>query len=348
VSLIVDIKKKLADFTLEVSFVADNGRLGILGESGSGKSMTLKCVADEGRIVIDGETVFDSAARIDVPSRLRGCGYLFQNYALFPHLTVEENIAIAARTAGRGRDRVADLVRNFALDGLEKRKPARISGGQQQRLALARMLAAEPRIICLDEPFSALDSTVKTRVEEELDEHLSDFSGTILFVSHNRDEAYRFCENLVIVDRGSVAEAGTLERIFSSPRTVAAARLTGCRNIAPALRTGAREIFVPDWNLNIETTSPVPIDLTHAGIHAHHIRAASGAHAGNTFAFRVARVTPGPFSVTEHLEPVSGGRVVLLREVPAETAQAADTGTDPSCTIRYLRLPPENILLLRR
>lgn len=383
-SLVVDIKKKFAGFTLEMSFSAEDGRLGLLGESGSGKSMTLKCVAgierpDEGRIVIDGETVFDSATGIDVPARLRFCGYLFQNYALFPHLTVVENIALAlragskldgSRRAGGGtpaggpdrvsaRKRVADLVAKFALEGLEHRKPARISGGQQQRLALARMLAACPRLICLDEPFSALDSTIKTQVEEELDDHLSDFPGTILFVSHNRDEAYRFCDNLVIVDRGSVAEADTLEHIFSAPRSVAAARLTGCKNIAKAFRTGDRSIFVPDWNLDLETYLPVPPGLTHAGIHAHHVaRGAADGDAANTFDFTLARVSPAPFSETEHLQPLPGGRIGLLREVPSDISNVTkaptrsdvariDVETHPAEIERHLYLPPEKILLLR-
>lgn len=160
-SLEVRIRRTLRDFSLETAFTTSDGVLGILGASGCGKSMTLRCIAgvetpDEGRIVLNGRVLFDSAAGVNLPPRQRRVGYLFQSYALFPHMTVEENIACAL---GWEKDRkkragtIASLVGRFRLEGLEKRYPGQLSGGQQQRVALARILAYEPEALLLDEPF---------------------------------------------------------------------------------------------------------------------------------------------------------------------------------------------------
>ena len=163
VALSVDIRKQLGDFHLEVQFDAGDETLALLGASGCGKSVTLKCVAgiltpDEGRITLDGVTLFDSAARIDLPPQRRHVGYLFQDYALFPNMTVRQNIAAGAKDRGRRRETAEALIRRFRLEDAADRKPRQLSGGQRQRAALARILASEPRAVLLDEPFSALDS----------------------------------------------------------------------------------------------------------------------------------------------------------------------------------------------
>ena len=159
-SLIVDIEKKLGSFTLHAQFKTDKGTMALLGASGCGKSVTLKCIAgimapDKGRIVLDGETLFDSEKRIDLPPQKRRVGCLFQQYALFPNMTVAQNILCGVRAGTRGERcrRVEEQLRRFRLAGLEKKYPSQLSGGQQQRVALARILVSEPRAILLDEPF---------------------------------------------------------------------------------------------------------------------------------------------------------------------------------------------------
>ncbi|AUS95888.1 hypothetical protein CDQ84_15990 [Clostridium thermosuccinogenes] len=205
-SLIVDIKKKLKDFKLEVSFESKDGVTALSGSSGSGKSMTLKCIAgivkpDWGYIELDQKVLFDSDKGINLPPQQRHVGYLFQNYALFPNMTVERNIGCAIRRKNKS-ETIKEYIKRFRLKGLEKRYPFELSGGQQQRAALARAFASQPEILMLDEPFSALDSYLKRELEQEMIEFLSDFKGVVLFVSHNWDEVLRLCDRVVFISEG--------------------------------------------------------------------------------------------------------------------------------------------------
>src|ERR1700722_4607480 len=195
-SLEVAIEKSVPGFRLTVEFAADGAPLGLLGPSGSGKTMTLRAIAgletpDRGRIVLHGRVLFDSEKGIDVPARERRIGLLFQNYALFPHLTVAENIGFGLRhLAGPDRDRrIAQQLGAAHLDSLASRSPSTLSGGEQQRVALARALAIEPAALLLDEPFSALDTHLRSALERELRETLAGYSGSTMFVSHNLEEA---------------------------------------------------------------------------------------------------------------------------------------------------------------
>ena len=348
-SLHIDIEKKLSDFTLSVSMSVDCGNVGILGASGSGKSMTLKCVAgierpDKGVIVIDGETVFDSERGIDLPPGKRRAGFLFQHYALFPTMTVADNIGIVFRERGVPRkeipDRVSELARLFRLDGLEKKIPAKISGGQQQRVALARVLASAPRVLMLDEPFSALDPHLKAHVELELSGLVAEFGIPVLFVSHDRDEVYRNCERVVVLDRGKVAAHNTREGFFANPGTVAGARLSGCKNIASFSKAGERRIFVPEWGIALAVATPIPFWATHVGVRSHHIRDALPSDSLNRFDFCVGRVKSSPFTFSEY---------VLARW--GTNALCHEWGTDGSAIVRpqevSLCIPPEKILFLR-
>ena len=194
-SLHVDVRKALGSFTLDVSFTAENGITSLLGASGCGKSMTLKCIAgiekpDEGRIELDGRVLFDSEAGINLPPQKRRVGYLFQNYALFPNMTVRQNILCGLN---REKDRAAkeqrlrDMLQMMQLEGLEERKPAQLSGGQQQRVALARILVNDPQILLLDEPFSALDSNLRDSLKVELRDLLKRFGREVLMVTHDRN-----------------------------------------------------------------------------------------------------------------------------------------------------------------
>ena len=228
-SLEVNIEKKLDGFTLRAAFSAGNIPTALLGASGCGKSMTLRCIAgivkpDKGRIVLDGRVLFDSEQHIDLPPQQRGAGLLFQNYALFPNMTVEQNILCglkAEKDRAARQARCAELLRAMRLEPLAKRYPAQLSGGQQQRTALARILAGRPRILMLDEPFSALDSYLREAVESEVGSLLAGFDGTALLVTHNRDEAYRLCPEMVVLDsRDTPVFKPAAKTISADPNTV--------------------------------------------------------------------------------------------------------------------------------
>ena len=194
-SLSVDIEKRLGDFTLRVAFETNGGVLGLLGASGCGKSMTLKCIAgiekpDSGRIVLDGRTLFDANQHINLPPQQRQVGYLFQNYALFPNMTVRQNILCGLRAQkdkAKREQALEEIVALLQLQGLEDRRPAQISGGQAQRAALARILVSRPKLLMLDEPFSALDTHLRVQLQMQMRALLAGFGGDVLLVTHSRD-----------------------------------------------------------------------------------------------------------------------------------------------------------------
>ncbi len=276
-SLEVNIEKKLDGFILRSEFSAGDTATALLGASGCGKSMTLRCIAgivkpDSGRIVLDGQVLFDSEQHIDLPPQQRGAGLLFQNYALFPNMTVEQNILCglkAEKNRAARQARCAEMLRAMRLEKLARRYPAQLSGGQQQRTALARILVGNPRILMLDEPFSALDSYLREEVEGEVGSLLSGFDGTALLVTHNRDEAYRLCPEMVVLDSGRVLRTGHTRDVFADPRSVTAARLTGCKNILPCTRVDAHTVRLPGWNAPLQLALPVPKNCTAVGIRAH-------------------------------------------------------------------------------
>lgn len=274
-SLKATIKKKFSGFSLDVSLDTDGGVMGILGASGSGKSMTLKCIAgietpDEGRIVLNGKVLFDSEKHINLPPQKRNVGYLFQNYALFPNMTVETNIAAGlSGSKAEKQAAVARMIRLFKLEGLEKRYPSQLSGGQQQRVALARILVYEPDVIMLDEPFSALDYYLKEQLQFQVREVFRDYTGDVLMVSHSRDEVYRFCEKSIILNRGQVAMEGDTRAIFKKPENVTAARLTGCKNFSRIRKLGDYEVEALEWGLKFKTAEKVSDTIAYVGIRAH-------------------------------------------------------------------------------
>ena len=289
-ALSVHIKKKLKDFELAVDFDMDEGIVGFLGSSGCGKSMTLKCIAgietpDEGRIVLDDEVLFDKKSGINLSPQKRKVGYLFQNYALFPHMTVKQNIEAGLAASGKSKQEkkeiVERLLEQFHIKELENSYPVRISGGQQQRAALARMMAAEPKFLLLDEPFSALDAYLKEKLMQEMMTYLNQFKKGVIMVSHSRDEVYQMCSDTVIMHQGMIggkvqtetAFTGKTKEIFDNPGTVNAARLTGCKNISRATKTGTHEVYASDWDIKLTFPEQIeiPSNLTHVGIRAHEI-----------------------------------------------------------------------------
>lgn len=288
-SLHVDIRKRLGDFVLETAFDAEDAVTGLLGASGCGKSVTLKCIAgvetpDEGSIILDGETLFDSARGINQKPQQRRVGYLFQQYALFPHLTVERNILTGLHRehdATVRQRRLREMIEMMQLQGLEKLRPAQLSGGQAQRVALARMLVSEPRLLLLDEPFSALDSHLRDQLQPQFLNLLRSYGRQAVLVTHSRDEAYHLCSQLCVMDGGRIVRSGATKAVFADPRSEAAARLTGCKNISPARKIDDRTVEASAWGLRFTTSQPVPDDLHAIGLRAHYFHPRASANRAN-------------------------------------------------------------------
>lgn len=288
-SLHVDIRKRLGDFVLETAFDTEDAITGLLGASGCGKSVTLKCIAgvetpDEGSIILDGETLFDSARGINLKPQQRRVGYLFQQYALFPHLTVERNILTGLhreRDAAVRQRRLREMIKMMQLQGLEKLRPAQLSGGQAQRVALARMLVSEPRLLLLDEPFSALDSHLRDQLQPQFLDLLRAYGRQAVLVTHSRDEAYHLCSQLCVMENGRIVRSGATKAVFADPRSEAAARLTGCKNISPARKIDDQTVEASAWGLRFTTSQPVPDDLRAIGLRAHYFHPRASANRAN-------------------------------------------------------------------
>lgn len=305
----VKIKKKLGDFKLDIDFTGESGRIGILGASGCGKSMTLKCIAgietpDEGEIYLNGAALFDSKKKVNVPPQKRNIGYLFQNYALFPTMTVAENIGAGLRGKKEDKkERIRQMIEKFRLSGLENRLPAELSGGQQQRVALARIMAYQPGVILLDEPFSALDVFLRDQLQRELKEMLADYEGLVIMVSHSRDEIYRFGDELLIIDQGRKIISGETKKIFEDPVYREAARLTGCKNFSNVRKTGKKTILAVDWGVELTLAQEIPDDITCIGYRAHDFVPVWGERPENAIRVRVADIARLPFEDNYYLEP---------------------------------------------
>lgn len=304
-SLEVDIKKSFKSFTLDVAFTAGDETLGFLGASGCGKSLTMRCIAgietpDEGRIVVNERVFFDSERKINLTPQQRKTALLFQSYMLFPNLTVAENVAAGIGREASKADRsalVAAELKRFGLEGFERRYPAQLSGGQQQRVALARMLAARPAILMLDEPFSALDAHLKSVLEQNLVSLFDAFHGTVLYVSHDIDEALRFCDRIAVVESGSIVETGTGDDLVNRPQSLAGVKLSGCKNATGAVRIGEHRVKLPKWGIEATARATVPEDVKALGVRAFYLERADGPGA-NCYRVRVDRVSDSRFERT--------------------------------------------------
>ena len=234
----VDIEKRLKEFHLRSRFAIGNELVALFGPSGSGKSLTLQCIAglikpDAGRIVIGDGVVFDAGRGINLPPQKRRVGYVFQNYALFPHLTVAQNIGYGLHRLkpNERQEKVAQMVKLMRLDGLESRRSGELSGGQQQRVAIARALIIEPSVLLLDEPFSALDSAIRSKLRMDLLHLLQSVNITAILVTHSLEEAYMLSEKMVVYDAGRVLQLGNRDEILHKPASRSVARFTGTKNI---------------------------------------------------------------------------------------------------------------------
>ncbi len=314
--LSVDIKKNFPGFTLEAAFSTDGQTLGLLGGSGSGKSMTLKCIAgvvspDEGHIELDGKIFFDSSAKVCIPPQQRHIGYLFQNYALFPHMTVAQNILCGMRRGTQKLD-IGAVLDRFYLQGLENHYPSQLSGGQQQRVALARIVVSQPSVLMLDEPFSALDTYLRGEMELLIYELLQDFAGPVLIVSHNRDELYHLCSRIEVYNNGKIDVEGNMKDVFAYPVTHTAAILTGCRNVLPAAPTDRQTLWIEGWNTSLKTSHPLNEGICFVGIRAHHFVLVDDVQP-NTVVCSIESVMESPFEMIVYLQPENGNHLLCWK-----------------------------------
>ena len=340
-SICVDIEKDLGSFCLKAKFEADNETLSLLGPSGCGKSMTLRCIAgietpDRGRIVVDGVTVFDSEKKIDLSPQLRHTGFLFQNYALFPNMTVLKNIQAGAKREkdpAKRQNMIRTVMDRFDLEPLADRYPHQLSGGQQQRVALARILVSSPRVLLLDEPFSALDGHLRFKLEQEVRQVIRQFGKTVLLVSHDRNEVYRMSDSVAIMESGKIERIGPRGDVFADPRTRKGAILTGCKNISSIERLENGRVWAADWDMELNI-SGLPPEISAVGLSMKTIRPGPGV---NSRLCRVAEVIENPCSCTIMLDtPVPLGWEMSKEDWAAMAA--------PELTIH---IPSEALLLLR-
>jgi molybdate transport system permease protein len=273
-----------------------------------------------------------------VPPAARRVGIVFQDYALFPHLTVRQNIAFGMRDPAGA----AEWAKLAHVENLLDRYPGQISGGQRQRVALARALAMEPEALLLDEPFSALDPHLRRQMEEQIREILANYRGATIFVTHDRNEAFRIADRIVLLSHGQVAASGPKHDLFQRPQTLEAARVTGCKNLAGLESSGATLVRIPGWSCELYTGVPVPEHAKYIGIRAHHLEFVSAAGV-NTYPCWLAGSVESPFEITLYLhlhEP--GGRPHLEAEIPLDRWAVLAQQPQPW----LVRLNPDRLLLL--
>jgi len=354
-TLEVQFEKQLASYNLSVEFSCGAETLAVLGPSGAGKSMTLRCIAglerpDRGRIALDGRALFDSTKGINLPSRERRVGLLFQNYALFPHLTAAGNIIFGLdHLPGAKRiTRVQEKIAQAHLEGLENRLPRQLSGGEQQRVALARALAIEPEALLLDEPLSTLDTHLRSQIERQLIDTLARFQRPALYVTHNMEEAYRIAANLVVLMKGRVAANGPKEEIFRRPPSLEVALLTGLKNFSRARALSADTMEALDWNCTLRTAHAISGQIAYAGIRAHYIEfvEADAQAAPNTFPGWLVRASETPFGITLYIRLHNSPGAESQHHLQAELFKEKWMQWKDRPQPWGIRLAPESLLIL--
>lgn len=357
----VEITKTLPDFRLAIKLSVNREILSVLGSSGSGKTMTLLCIAgllqpDEGLIKLNGRTLFSSESKVSLPPQKRKIGFVFQNYALFPHLTVEENIAygISNLTKKEQAGKVAELLEIIHIPGLKNRYPVELSSGQQQRVALARAVAPEPEALLLDEPFSALDSFRRERLEFELLNLQKYYSGDILFVTHDLAQGFKLGSRIAIYDSGAIIQCDYKDNVITQPANLAAAKLTGVKNIFSGIITAMESnfvyLYVPAFKQNLKvavsSTSGLKLDqIVNIGIRSEHISLA-GSGVENSVVCRLDQVVDGVTTLNYY----------YYAEADGETHQKVECSTPrpftPPChkpgTTCRLYFPPERLMIMQR
>ena len=327
-SLRVDVQASAGTFALDVSFEMGGRTAALLGPSGAGKTLTLRAIAGlltphAGLIELDGDPLFDSRRSIDVPVRRRHVGYVFQDYALFPHLTAAENIAFGLRVPrDEGRGVVARMISLLRLGGLEGRYPGTLSGGERQRVALGRALAAQPQLLLLDEPFSALDMATRSALTEEFLELRASIDVPTLLVTHDVGEAYALCDDLILLDGGTVLQSGPISAVYDRPASPRAAQLVGMQNLLTGrvVETSAARGVVEAAGMRIAVDSPMHLgSAVEVGFRADAVEATLVSEGDATLVRSVNRGTQG-----SGVFAMAGGATVTaaLRRPVGETLPA--------------------------
>ncbi len=350
-SLFLNIEKRLDNFHLKIAFNTHNQPLGLLGGSGAGKSMILRCLAGietptRGQIILNNRVLFDSENNINIPIDQRRIGFLFQNYALFPHLTVAQNIAFGIPKYIDTKTEVEKQLIAMKLQGFGNRYPHQLSGGQQQRVALARALASKPEALLLDEPFSALDTHLRSQLEQQVTEILADYSGVTLFVTHNMEEAYRLCPHLLVLEQGKAAHYGSKYEIFQHPASVNVAQLTGCKNFSRANILSPQKIEAIDWGCTLEVRENIPSELSYVGIRAHHLIFTKDPQQVNTFPCYLVRTSETPHRMTVFLKLHSVGNHPHDYHLQGEIYKEKWLNIQEQSFPWYVHLEPSRLLLM--
>ncbi|MCU1271651.1 MAG: Molybdenum transporter ATP-binding protein [Acidobacteriaceae bacterium] len=235
-------------FELDVAFALEKGITILFGPSGAGKTTLLDCIAgltnpDQGRIVAGGRVLFDSEEQSNLSTTERNIGYVFQDLALFPHLTVEANVAygLGGLRAEDRKQRVAGALESLGILVLRRRRPAELSGGERQRVALARTLVTQPSVLLLDEPLAALDLPVRMKIADDLRRSIQALPIPVFYVTHSRDEVFMLGERMLMLERGKIIAEGTPHQVMSAPRSETVAQLAGFENVFEAQVTSVHE-----------------------------------------------------------------------------------------------------------
>jgi molybdate transport system ATP-binding protein len=348
VSLYVDIEKKCGGFKLKVKFETEGEVFGVLGASGCGKSMTLKCISgiekpDKGIIRLNDRVLFDSGKHINVPIRKRRVGYLFQDYALFPNMTVMQNVLCGAKDAKKAEE----FIDRFYLGDKKNLYPSQLSGGQKQRVAMARMLSSSPELILLDEPFSALDNYLKTNLERRVMDMLETFEKSVLFVSHDRNEIYRMTDRIAVMDEGSIVEIQGKHEMFDNPKTLASALLTGCKNITRLEKAKDTHAYAKDWGIELQypLIKDNPSEYRYAAFRAHYFELVDGMEECNVMECETVRVIDDTFSTVvmfrNRNSDLTGEYSILTYELPKEKWQEIKDKRI------FLKVVPDRIMVLK-
>jgi molybdate transport system ATP-binding protein len=351
------LKRSLPGFKLDVEIYANHDLVAVMGPSGSGKTMSLQCLAglcrpDEGYIELNNRVLFDSKKGINLPPGRRKVGFVFQNYALFPHLNVEDNIAYGIRHLPRTevREKVKGLLDLLHLDQLANRLPRQLSAGQQQRVAIARALAPGPEVLLLDEPFSALDTQLRERLELELLSLHAGFHGSMLLVTHDLVEGFKLGSKMAIFQGGKIIQSGSRDRVFNEPINRTVARVTGVRNQMEGeikrVENGYAWVYIPAWNTEIKVilrrVNYMPGERVTAGIRPEYIEHAQGP-GENIFPATI-------LQVVESIASVSYRFLLMADTAGKHYLNATISKCETSCMrvgeTCLLRLPPDEMILI--
>jgi molybdate transport system ATP-binding protein len=357
-TLKVDIQRALPGFKLDVHFTLNHDIMAVLGPSGAGKTMTLQCIAgliqpDKGHIELNGQTLFDSARAVNLPPQRRRVGFVFQNYALFPHLTVLQNVSYGIEHLPKAevRAKAGQLMETMHVSQLSHRYPRQLSAGQQQRVAIARALATDPDVLLLDEPFSALDTQLKERLELELLALQQSYRGSMLLVTHDLSEGYKLGTAAAIFQGGRIVQCGSREEVFGRPADRNVARLTGVRNLMEGTvsRTegGYVYVLVTAWGSELKVRNGFGLTLAPGqrvvvGIRPEYIRL-TGETGQNVFPSVIMQLAEGIASIAYRFRVESDTQAKHYINATISKSAALCLHKDEVC---LLFLPPEDLILI--